>query len=195
MLYFISNESNTAVKIGYTSNDPVLRLVDLQTAHYERLRLIAVTEGELEGERQLHSIFEDERLQGEWFRPSEYLMATIKFLGDEPTAAVRDRLIAASKIAVAARREARLRALDDQAQRAKDERAKRKVEPPRALAARRHAADLLYAAASAAAEADRLSGKSAEVLERHAAAPPNLPKAGRNTRFKQPAEYAELSIG
>jgi hypothetical protein len=85
LIYFIATESDSAVKIGYTSTNPISRLAALQTGHHEKLRLIAVTEGDEAYERQLHSIFEDDRLEGEWFRPSEYLQATIKILGDAPS--------------------------------------------------------------------------------------------------------------
>ena len=82
MIYFIANESDTAVKVGYTSSNPLSRLAGLQTGHHEKLRLIAVTEGDEAAERRLHSIFASDRLEGEWFRPSEYLYATIDFLGE-----------------------------------------------------------------------------------------------------------------
>jgi hypothetical protein len=83
VIYFIINDSDTAIKIGYTSSDPLKRLESLQVGHHERLQLLAVTEGDQAAEMRLHSIFADDRLNGEWFRPSDYLTSTIRFLGEE----------------------------------------------------------------------------------------------------------------
>lgn len=82
MIYFIATKSDNAIKIGYTASDPLSRMASLQTGHHEKLRLIAVTEGEPSDEHRLHSIFADDQLYGEWFRPSEYLSATIEIMGE-----------------------------------------------------------------------------------------------------------------
>ena len=56
MIYFI--RSGNCVKIG-VSEQPWQRLADLQTAHHERLEMLAIMPGSYEEERQLHRRFSE----------------------------------------------------------------------------------------------------------------------------------------
>lgn len=70
MIYFIATESDSAIKIGFTLNNPLVQLNTLRSGHHEKLRLVAVMEGDEAEERRLHRVFADDQLEGEWFRPS-----------------------------------------------------------------------------------------------------------------------------
>lgn len=67
VVYFISDEHNNTVKIGY-SNDVSRRLSSLQTANRRTLRLLGVIPGVKEDESRWHERFASLRLNGEWFR-------------------------------------------------------------------------------------------------------------------------------
>jgi hypothetical protein len=64
-VYFIGGK-NTPVKIGFSSA-PYERLAALQTAHWERLGILAMVEGNLGDEAFYHAKFSSSRLNGEWF--------------------------------------------------------------------------------------------------------------------------------
>lgn len=64
--YFIQAESGGPVKIG-KAKDPARRLKELQTSHYDRLRILATIEGDCE--RELHRQLKQHRMTGEWFAP------------------------------------------------------------------------------------------------------------------------------
>jgi hypothetical protein len=66
MIYFISNATTGAIKIGYSKN-PSKRLFGLQTATPDQLSLLGVIQGGLEHEAGYHERFASHRLQGEWF--------------------------------------------------------------------------------------------------------------------------------
>lgn len=66
-VYIIQAGDTDMVKIGW-ADDPALRLAALQTAHYEKLRIIRLIDGPPVLERWLHSHFRRHVLRGEWFR-------------------------------------------------------------------------------------------------------------------------------
>lgn len=76
-VYFIQAGSGP-IKIG-SSLDPARRLNDLQTAHYEKLALLATVRvpslSIMLVEGWLHEVFSGSRLQGEWFSPTESLVS------------------------------------------------------------------------------------------------------------------------
>ena len=79
-IYFIQGRDGTPIKIG-KAIDPNARLLQLQTAHTEPLRLLAVIEsGGLKLERELHRRFSQYRVHGEWFRPDDELLMFIRAL-------------------------------------------------------------------------------------------------------------------
>jgi hypothetical protein len=75
MIYFIQDTGSKAIKIGISYNPPK-RLAALQTAHASRLTLMGVMDGGQREERALHHRFA--RLQGEWFEPTEGLLAFVQ---------------------------------------------------------------------------------------------------------------------
>jgi uncharacterized protein YozE (UPF0346 family) len=67
--YFVTRESShhkpVYVKIG-KSRDPVSRVNNLQTSSPTKLRTLFILEGDRE--RELHAVFAEYRVRGEWFR-------------------------------------------------------------------------------------------------------------------------------
>ncbi len=76
MIYFIQGEVTRLIKIGY-AQCAIARLTQLQTGSPDKLLILGVI---LTGERDRHwhSMFEDDRVRGEWFAPSERLLAYIR---------------------------------------------------------------------------------------------------------------------
>lgn len=66
-VYFIRNETTLAVKVGFTTGDPRIRLATFQTAHEHELRLFGWMPGSMELEAALHAEFSTQRIRGEWF--------------------------------------------------------------------------------------------------------------------------------
>lgn len=71
--YFIRAGQEGPIKIG-KADSVECRLQTLQTAHYEKLVVLAVVD---EPERSLHRRFRADRIRGEWFFPSESLLAYV----------------------------------------------------------------------------------------------------------------------
>lgn len=67
-VYFIREADDPAgpVKIGWTGN-PVLRLYGMQNANYRRLIIRQIVFGGEGLERELHALWPDARILGEWF--------------------------------------------------------------------------------------------------------------------------------
>jgi hypothetical protein len=65
-VYIIRAGETGMVKIGW-ADDPESRCSDLQTAHYEELRIIRVMEGPRSLEGLLHGHFGARKHRGEWF--------------------------------------------------------------------------------------------------------------------------------
>lgn len=79
LVYFIASESGP-IKIGI-ANNPENRLKTLQTAHHERLRILATREGGFKQEYAYHQRFARKRLAGEWFERCPEIEAEIARLG------------------------------------------------------------------------------------------------------------------
>lgn len=79
MIYFVQDHAKTGIKIGIAT-DPLRRLFNLQTAHPYPLLPLGSCQGDAALERTLHKEFSEDRLLGEWFRPSERLLARIEAL-------------------------------------------------------------------------------------------------------------------
>jgi hypothetical protein len=77
VVYFVQAGDAGPIKIG-TTDDLRTRVAALQTAHYEELRLLGTTPGGPAIERAWHGRFGDDRLRGEWFRPSVALVLAIQ---------------------------------------------------------------------------------------------------------------------
>ena len=65
MIYFV--KAGDRVKIGY-SNDPSIRISELQTSCPHDLEVLLIVDGNRDEERELHMRFSDIRRTGEWFK-------------------------------------------------------------------------------------------------------------------------------
>jgi hypothetical protein len=76
MVYFIQGEQTKRIKIG-KADDVLARLKGLQCGSPDRLTVLKVltTEGR---DRKYHSQFQEDLVYGEWFSPSDTLMAFIE---------------------------------------------------------------------------------------------------------------------
>lgn len=94
MIYFIRNTGTGNVKIGYSA-DPIARLRTLQTAHCDRLEIVATMAGDMGMEARFHAMFAADRLNGEWFSgdPVMELIASLTKPGARPLAAVEPPMI------------------------------------------------------------------------------------------------------
>ena len=72
MIYFLQIPTGGLIKIGTTSQLSV-RLKQL-TAKHGPLDILAVLDGGLDVEQELHERFAPNRLEGEWFEPSDILL-------------------------------------------------------------------------------------------------------------------------
>jgi hypothetical protein len=66
-VYFLLARKGGAVKIGFSAKG-VSRINDLQIAHHEPLKLVALIRGSRAKEAALHKKFAQYRIRGEWFR-------------------------------------------------------------------------------------------------------------------------------
>ncbi len=76
-VYFIQAGENGPIKIGFSDNIKK-RMLSLQTAHYEELRLLGAVQGADEMESYLHRKFRRLHIRGEWFRPRWTLTTWIR---------------------------------------------------------------------------------------------------------------------
>ena len=75
-VYFVQDEDGF-IKIGYSENVKK-RLAHLQTSSRQKLSLIGSVNGDKNLESLFHRVFRDERVRGEWFRPSKRLLSFIE---------------------------------------------------------------------------------------------------------------------
>ena len=77
VVYAIRMGFTGPIKLGYT-NDLRRRLVELQVGSPVELRVLLAMPGCLDDETALHVRFKPDLLRGEWYRPSETLLAWIE---------------------------------------------------------------------------------------------------------------------
>jgi len=79
MIYFVQEGKEGPIKIGYTQNSEHVeaRIQTMQVGNTNPLRLLGILEGDTYKERWLHGIFANEWVSGEWFKPSDNLLAAI----------------------------------------------------------------------------------------------------------------------
>jgi len=75
-VYLIRAGALPIVKVG-KANDPGQRLADLQTGHWETLKLLRVWQGGLAEEASLHARFADLRIKGDWFALSRLMLGDV----------------------------------------------------------------------------------------------------------------------
>ena len=66
MIYFIQPENESVVKIGYAKNIRN-RLAQLQVSNYQKLKVLLLINGDIRLESNLHYMFMDDKLKGEWY--------------------------------------------------------------------------------------------------------------------------------
>lgn len=76
-VYFIQMEDFGPIKIGYATNVSG-RLGSLQTGNPYKLKLLYQSCGTQTDEKQLHSMFHNWHIRGEWFHPAEKIFEYIK---------------------------------------------------------------------------------------------------------------------
>lgn len=80
-IYFVSGEEeNSPIKIGYTRWSVIERVRQLQTGRHDKLKILAVIDGDQSVESALHKLFSSDRLTGEWFKRTDSLTQTIGIL-------------------------------------------------------------------------------------------------------------------
>lgn len=81
-VYFIQCGDRGPIKIGYTRNDPHARMKALQTSNPFTLYLRSTIQAGRHIEQQLHRMFSDGRMAGEWFYATPQLAS---LAGANPT--------------------------------------------------------------------------------------------------------------
>lgn len=76
-VYFIRVAPDGPIKIGYTERDPSRRRDALQTGCPSIIKIIGAIAAPLSKEREMHMALAAWRLAGEWFTPSDAVMAAI----------------------------------------------------------------------------------------------------------------------
>lgn len=69
-VYFIGCQNSAGemrVKIGFTTRNPLARLLDFQPGSPEELDILSYIDGDMALERKLHQTFATVRLHNEWF--------------------------------------------------------------------------------------------------------------------------------
>jgi hypothetical protein len=77
-VYFVQVGTTGPIKIGFTKNEPTMRIRQIQDTSPHKLRWIGYLRGPLSKEGELHKQFAEEWMRGEWFRPSERLLCFIR---------------------------------------------------------------------------------------------------------------------
>lgn len=92
MIYFIRDEASGHLKIGYAV-DPWRRLSKIQSDTPARVDIVAIEDGGVDREAELHLQFSHARSRGEWFRPADDLVAYVALLGppQKPSPNARSR--------------------------------------------------------------------------------------------------------
>ena len=75
-VYMIRAGADGPVKIGH-AGDPRARLSDLQTGHWEKLRIIRLFEGSADEEAVLHVRFSSLHIKGEWHSFSQEMLEDV----------------------------------------------------------------------------------------------------------------------
>lgn len=75
-VYYITCEDTGTVKIGYAA-DPLSRLSKMQSDNASPLELVASEPGDELREAEIHALFAEDRVRGEWFTLSDRIRAHI----------------------------------------------------------------------------------------------------------------------
>ncbi len=78
-IYIATRATDGAIKVGWTS-DVMRRIAELRKEYHSAVELEACFPGDKPDELRLHARFQADRLDGEWHRPSEALLAFVEGL-------------------------------------------------------------------------------------------------------------------
>lgn len=78
-IYFIENLFNSEIKLG-VSSDIDTRLKQISSDIKSPVKLIKLINGDEQKEKELHKRFSNDRVHGEWFKPSDELLDFIKII-------------------------------------------------------------------------------------------------------------------
>ncbi|TRD03818.1 GIY-YIG nuclease family protein [Mesorhizobium sp. WSM4303] len=78
MIYFIQCGEDGPIKIGVTDSAPHARMAHFQLGCPYDLILLGATDGDGRVERQLHQRHIQDHIRGEWFKPSEAVLETVR---------------------------------------------------------------------------------------------------------------------
>lgn len=81
MVYLIECEENKTCKIGFSKN-PEKRIRELRTSNSHDLNLVYCVPGDRHLENTLHTLFNEFRLNGEWFKIDQSIIDKFKNLSD-----------------------------------------------------------------------------------------------------------------
>lgn len=84
LIYFVRSGDDGPIKIGHTSTGVGRRVSTLQTGNPLKMTLLAVEPGTRTRERELHDMFADAEMPGEWFKPTKALLMYIAALPPIP---------------------------------------------------------------------------------------------------------------
>jgi hypothetical protein len=100
-VYFVrrKNDPTGYIKIGFTRGTVERRLRDMASATPGGFDVLAEIEGGPVVERSLHNLFEADRVDGEWFRPSPGLLAAIADAGAGNALAIVDQIVEKQRLA------------------------------------------------------------------------------------------------
>jgi hypothetical protein len=77
-VYFVQVGTTGSIKIGFTKNDPALRIRQLQDTSPHKMRWIGYLRAPRSKEADLHKQFAEEWMRGEWFHSSERLLSYVR---------------------------------------------------------------------------------------------------------------------
>ena len=77
MIYLITNKASNTCKIGY-SRTPQQRIKELQTSNPFKLNLDFIINGDFTREKEIHNLFNNYRLNGEWFNLNDLILNYFK---------------------------------------------------------------------------------------------------------------------
>ena len=79
MIYFIKMDQTDIVKIGY-AHDPFKRLKSLQTGNPFKLSIFYTMDGDCRLEKDIHDLFLDYKMYGEWFKCHDLVVEFIEHI-------------------------------------------------------------------------------------------------------------------
>lgn len=81
LVYFLEAPPLTSIKIGFTSGELSKRIASIQTGcPFKLIPALTVHVEDMRAETLLHRLFDDERIDGEWFERSERITDAVGYL-------------------------------------------------------------------------------------------------------------------